>query len=247
MAEVSVGSTKIEFGLHLVEGDPGLTLILFIAFSLLLILGPRFGYYAHRNMTVTDIDTQRGIWRSLRQIGLFTTAYGVVGLVEILSSVTVAAMNVFLLATVFAVAFTIRRIHVTASPGSDLTARGSERLLWLGFVALVVIYFTAVTAGTARLAAGIEGTTALSALLYGVFFFEAQTANARLQGTLLDSLLRHLLPILVFSGLVGVLALATAIGVEPVVVWHVQVVFIIMTGAALMAGTIKLRQNLAGL
>lgn len=247
MIEVNLGVTEIEFGLHLVEGDPGLTFILFIAFSLVLILGIRFGYYAHRNLTVSDIDTQHGIWRSLRRIGLFTTAYGVVGILEILSSVTVAARNVFLLATVLAVAFTIRKIHATASTDTASTVPDFERLLQLGFVTLVIVYLAAVAAGTTRLAAGIEGTSALTSLLYGIFFFEAQTANTRLQGTLLDSLLRHLLPILVFSGLVGVLALATAIGIEPVVVWHVQVVFIIMTGTALMAGTIKLRQNLAGL
>lgn len=247
MIEVNLGVTDIEFGLHLIEGDPGLTLILFVAFSLVLILGIRFGYYAHRNLTKSDIDTQRSIWRSLRQIGLFTTAYGVVGIVEILSSVTVAARNVFLLATVLAVAFTIRRIHAAASTDTASTVSAVERLLQLGFVALVVVYLGATAAGTTRLAAGVEGTSALSSLLYGVFFFETQTANARLQGTLLDSLLRHLLPVLVFSGLVGILGLATAFGIDPVVVWHVQVVFIIMTGTALMAGTIKLRQNLAGL
>jgi hypothetical protein len=69
----------------------------------------------------------------------------------------------------------------------------------------------------------------------------------RLQGTMLDSLLRHLLPVLTFAALVSIVTLATVAGLDRAVVLHVQVVFIIMTATALMTATIKLRQNLASL
>ena len=64
---------------------------------------------------------------------------------------------------------------------------------------------------------------------------------------MLDSLLRHLLPVLAFAALVGIVNLAAAVGLDRIIVLHVQVVFVIMTATALMTATIKLRQNLASL
>lgn len=244
MVSVDLLVTEVEFGVHLIEDEPGLTLILFIAFSLLAIIGSRFWYYAHKNHQATEIQTQQAIWVYMRYIGLLATAYGGVGVAQIVTSLDFAAMNAVLLATTLVIAFTIRQIHF-AGPGAPPTPL--ERLIRAGFLALVFVYAIAVYTTPIRLAAGIEGLSALAFLLYGATFFEDQTADARLQGTLLDSLLRHLMPVLAFAALVGITALATAMGLAPVVVWHVQVVLIIMTGTALMTGTIKLRQNLAGL
>jgi hypothetical protein len=247
MVRIDLGIVDIEFGLHLVEGAPGLTLILFIAFSLLCIIGTRFSYYAHRNRVATDIASQKSIWEYIQYAGGFATAYGAVGILDILVSLDLTIKNVLLLATVLASAVTIRQIHAVGSTGNDGGLGPGEQVLQLAFVALLVVYAFVVVAAPLRVTAGLEGTAALVYLLYGVIFFEAQATNTRLHGTLLDSLLRHLLPLLMFSALVSILTLATALGIEPVVVWHVQVVFIIMTGTALMTGTIKLRQNLAGL
>jgi hypothetical protein len=78
-------------------------------------------------------------------------------------------------------------------------------------------------------------------------YYREQMAESRVQGTMLDSLLRHLLPVLTFAALVSVVALAIPAGLDRAIVLHVQVVFIIMTATALMTATIKLRQNLASL
>ena len=64
---------------------------------------------------------------------------------------------------------------------------------------------------------------------------------------MLDSLLRHLFPVLTFASMASVVALAVPFGLDRAVVLHVQVVFLVMTATALMAATIRLRQNLASL
>jgi len=102
-------------------------------------------------------------------------------------------------------------------------------------------------AGHTAWSAALEGAGALGFVMYGIAYFHDQTAHSRLQGTMLDSLLRHLLPVLTFASLVSIVALAVPFGLERVVVLHVQVVFVIMTATGLMTATIKLRQNLAGL
>jgi hypothetical protein len=52
---------------------------------------------------------------------------------------------------------------------------------------------------------------------------------------------------LTFASLTGIVAFAVPLGVDRLVVLHIQVVFIIMTATSLMTATIKLRQNLATL
>jgi len=62
-----------------------------------------------------------------------------------------------------------------------------------------------------------------------------------------DTLLRHLLPVLLFAAMVPALDLSVLVDLDRVVVLHVRVVFVIMTAVTLMTATIKLRQNLASL
>ena len=62
----------------------------------------------------------------------------------------------------------------------------------------------------------------------------------------MDTLLRHLLPVLLFAAMVPALDLSVLVDLDRVVVLHVRVVFVIMTAVTLMTATIKLRQNLAG-
>jgi uncharacterized membrane protein YoaK (UPF0700 family) len=145
-----------------------------------------------------------------------------------------------------ALAFSLRQIQFTAS-GSDQQSR-LERIGRIFFIALVVAYVIAVsTGGQNVVTAALEGLTALGFVTYGTISYHEQTADSRLQGTMLDSLLRHLLPVLTFASLISIVALAIPFNLPRIVVLHIQVVFVIMTATALMTATIKLRQNLAGL
>lgn len=239
---------EFEVGLNLVEDDPGLTFILFIAYSILLMLGLRFGYYANQNLQNTSIAGQRSIWRYLRYIGVLATLYGIVGVIEIITTIRIGPKNALLLGVILMLAFAIRQIHYTASADDAATMNPSERFVRSLFIGLVFGFAILVLAtGNNRITAAIEGISAFAFLTYGVIYFQNQVSNARLQGTFLDSMLRHLLPVLAFAALVSILSLWITFGLERVVVLHVQVVFIIMTATALMTGTVKLRQNLAGL
>jgi hypothetical protein len=145
-------------------------------------------------------------------------------------------------------AFAIRQIQYTASADDADSINTSERFVRSLFIGVVVAFAIIVLlTGPDRITAAIEAVSALAFLTYGVYFFQTQISNARLQGTFLDSMLRHLLPVLAFASLVSILSIWITFGLERIVVLHVQVVFIIMTATALMTGTVKLRQNLAGL
>jgi hypothetical protein len=112
----------------------------------------------------------------------------------------------------------------------------------------VILFAIAVSlTGQSEGTAAFEGITALAFVGYGFALFRVQTTNTRLKGTMLDSLMRHLLPVLAFAASVSIVALGIPAGLSRTVILHVQVVFIIMTATSLMTATIKLRQNLASL
>lgn len=248
MRNVDLLVFDLEIGLHQVEGDPNLTFIFFLALSLLTILGLRFAYYAHRNKVGTEIAMQLPIWRYLRYIGTFAVLYGIVGIVEITTNIEVAAKDGLLLAMTLLLAFAVRQIHFTARSADDWTPHDFERIVRAILIGAVFVYvLLVIVAGQSTWSATLQGASALAFAAFGLAYFQDHAKKARLQGTMLDSLLRHLVPVLGFVSMVGIVALAVPLGVSRVVVLHIQVVFLIMTATALMTATIKLRQNLAGL
>jgi len=238
---------QVEFGLHQVAGSASLTLVFFPSLVLLAVLGIRFGYYAHRNRAVADLGTQTPIWNHLLSVGLLAAVYGGLGVLEIVSSVRAPYKSAVMLALVFLLALTMRRLYTlsSGSPGTQTVERAVQATL----VALLAANLVGVLlAATPRIQAVLEGITALVFLAYGGAYYYEQTSRSRLQGTMVDSLLRHLLPVLAFGALVNLPALAFGLGiVDATVVPHVQVVFVIMTASTLMTATIKLRQNLVSL
>lgn len=245
---VDILGFSIEFGLYLVEGNANLTFIFFMGVSLLAALGLRFSYYAHQNMVASGIETQREIWESLRYIGVFAAVYALVWILDIVSSLAFASKNGLLLAMTLFLVLSLRKIAALTGREPLGGSEQFEGILRLVSAGAIIVYVLAVLLmGQNAITALIEGLIAVGLVGYGVAFFRQQVANTRLQGTMLDSLLRHLLPVMVFAGLVSIVALAIPMGIDRAVILHIQVVFLIMTGTALMTATIKLRQNLASL
>ncbi|MXR51187.1 hypothetical protein GRX03_06160 [Halovenus sp. WSH3] len=248
MTDAGSIALSVEFGVHLVEGDPTLTFITFLGVSLLAALGLRFSYYANQNRRQSQIESQREIWRYLQFIGALGAVYASAWLLEIVSSIRIGPKNGIWLAMILFLVLSLRQISVTAAGDVGANATQIDQAVRLGFIGGIALYVVlTVVFGESGLSAVIQGLTGVGFLAYGVFFFRRQISSTRLQGTMLDSLVRHLLPVLTFGALVSVAALAIPLGTNRTIVLHVQLVFLIMTATALMTATIKLRQNLAGL
>ena len=247
-----VGSVaEFEVGLHLLADDPSLTFVAFVAMVLLAAISVRFAFYAARNRRAS-VGTGDGVlWESLLAVGAVATVYALVGVLEIVTSIRATFKQGVLLAVVLLLALAVREVYYNAALSTDAEGRSEfrgRRALELAFVAVVaVVVFGIAALGLRRELLALQGVGALVFAGYGFHFGRRQTAAAMVQGTMLDSLLRHLLPVLAFATLVPAVDLATVAGLDRVVVIHLQVVFVIMTATALMTATIKLRQNLATL
>jgi len=251
-AERGVGSVAgVEFGLHLLADDPNLTFIAFVAMVLLAVIAARFGFYAALNRRATVATGDAVLWEYLLAVGLVATGYALVGVLEIVSSIRATFKQGLLLAVVLVLSLAIREVYYNAALSTDAEGRRDFRgrqALELAFVGVVaVVIFGIAILGLRRELLALQGIGALVFAGYGFGFGRRQTEAAMVQGTMIDSLLRHLLPVLAFATLVPAVDLATVAGLDRVVVVHLQVVFVIMTATALMTATIKLRQNLATL
>ena len=240
--------SSIAVGLPYAPNNPNLTFIFFIALTLLSVLGVRFSYYAYRNRQTSELGTGEGLWEALVLAGLGAVGFAVLGLVELLTVYVLPFKMGLLLATVFVLAVALRVLYHSVVPVTGGDAGGPEQGLTRAAVVGVVVVFAGLAlVGRHPLLLAAMGLSALGFALAGGLYGRRGAAEARVQGTVVDTLLRHLLPVVLFTALVPALDLAILVGLDRIVVLHIQVVFVIMTATTLMTATIKLRQNLASL
>jgi len=242
----------VTLGLDLIADNPDLTFIFFIAFVLQAMISIRFAYYAERNRRTSDVAGQNAIWGVLLWVGITGGAFALLGIIDIVSSIQTDYRNGVMVAHVALLAMALRSLRDNAVPDAG-RGGGLDRATltrWLGLAgtlaALAVVLATAAM-GPGPNVFAVESITAIAFATVGVAAGLQATAESRVQGTVIDTLLRHLLPVLLFAAFVPMVTLAVLGGLPLEIVLHVQVVFVIMTATALMTATIKLRQNLAGL
>ena len=238
---------NVDVELQFVAGDPNLTFIFFIALTLLATLGLRFGFYALRNRQASDLVSEHRLWDFLGVVGLLSVVFAVLGLLEIVTTLTFPFKQALVLAQVLLLAVTMRVLYRSVVPTTGEPHRFTRPLTRAASLAVLTVFVGMLLVGRHPLLVGTLGVSALAFAAAGFSFGRRGAAATRVQGTVVDTLLRHLLPVLLFAALVPAVDLATLVGLDRAIVLHVQVVFVIMTATTLMTATIKLRQNLASL
>lgn len=238
---------SLQLGVDLIAGDPSLTFVFFIALVLLCVLGLRFSFYAHRNDRASGLPEQARLWKLLVLVGVTAALYAVLGVVEMVAPIQTGFRRAVILGHVLVLALALEALSRAAVPATETVADDgvARRLTLAGGGAVVLVLIGSVALADRAPVAAVEGVAALGLAAVGVHRGRSGATAARVQGTVVDTLLRHLLPVLVFASLIPVSELAVLATIDRAIVRHVQVVFVIMTATALMTATIKLRQNLA--
>ncbi|WP_135661749.1 hypothetical protein [Halorhabdus rudnickae] len=243
-------ASDVAIGLTEIGGNPNLTFVYFIAFVLIGALGVRFCVYALWNRRASDLPSQASIWASLALVGGAAAIYGIVGVLDIVVDGIPSVRTAVFLGFVLLLALTMRSIAREGSlDNADADeGRGSGRAVVGVFVIAVVGVLVGEVLGLERRPIVVlAGVGAIVFATYGYWYGRSQLSRSMVQGTMLDTLLRHLLPVLAFGAAVPAIELVILGGIDRTIVLHVQVVFVIMTATALMTANIKLRQNLARL
>jgi hypothetical protein len=237
--------------------DPSLTFIFFISFSLILVLGLRFGVYAYWNLQATELESQATLWEFLLFVGLTAALYGFLGGIETATAVTQPSAVVttpyrdgVFLGFLLLLALTMREIYtndaLSNATEKQTGRRGARRTVETSFALVVTTsVFGSGLFGPNDILLAVEGLAAIVISVYGLSYGSRHISRSDVRGTMIDSLLRHILPVVAFGMLVLVVDLTMLVGIDILVARHIQVVFIIMTATTLMNTTIKLRQNVA--
>ncbi|EFW91589.1 hypothetical protein ZOD2009_13536 [Haladaptatus paucihalophilus DX253] len=235
-----------------VGADASGSVVRFIGSGLLSVSAAIFGFYAFRNLRLNRLESQRPFWRYLVSIGVAGVLYGALGMVGVLSPgrwLLALGHAALLFCTVF-LAFAMRELYYnsTLAPPSDerRIPLSQLRRIEVGFVGIILLELVVVLLlGHGSVVSLVKGLGSLSFAVYGLVFAERLESLAR--GTSIDTLRRHLLPVLVCSGLLGLADLGVVVGVESLLVSSVESVFVVMIGAFLLTATIRLQQNVRGL
>ena len=240
----------IEIGLSQALDNGSITFLYFIGTVLLAAIGLRFSFYALGNRRATSLESQAPLWNVLVLVGVTGMLYAILALVEVVTSIRTPYRQGLILAHVLTLAVVLRLLYRNVVPAARSEATGSSGLpnLWpLAAGVVVVVFGGLLVFGERPAILALEGVAGLIFTAVGFSYGHRGMRETRVQGTVVDTLLRHLLPVLLFASMVPIADLAVLADRYREIVLLVQIVFVLMAATALMTATIKLRQNLAGL
>lgn len=224
----------------------------FIAYVLVAVSAVIFGRYALRNLQLNRLESQGPFWRYLSLAGLMGVVYSAFAVVELLSGQlwALAFRDATLLFFVVFQAFAMREIYYNSAlaPPDDersFSLRAIRRLEGGFMVVIGIEWLTVFVVGSGELITGVKALGAIAFALYGLTFGQRLEAVAR--GTSLDTLRRHLIPVLVCVGCIGLLDVVVLLDVGVVVATATKNVFLVMIAAFTVTASIRLQQNVEGL
>lgn len=232
--------------------DASAAVVGFLGSVLIAVAAAVFGFYAVRNLRLNRLESQGPFWRYLALVGATAGLYGLLGIAAVVvesRAVTAFGHGALLLCIVF-LAFSMREVYYNSalSPPADEQRFSLETLrrIETAFVVVIVVEWLGVLLIDQLVVAQlVKAGGSLAFATYGVVFAEKLEAMAR--GTPLDTLRRHLVPVLVCLGVIGVVDLGSLAGASPVVVDGVRNVFVVLVAGFLITATIRLQQNVEGL
>jgi hypothetical protein len=232
--------------------DPSATVVHFLGSVIVAAAAFLFGFYAVRNLRLNRMKSQRPFWRYLVLVGSTAGLYGLFGIAEtvVRSRVLTAFGHGALLFCIVFLAFSMREVYydsaLAPAPEQQRFSLATLRRIEAGFVVVVLVEWVAVLLiDQSAVAQFVKALGSVAFAAYGAVFAEKLEAMAR--GTALDTLRRHLLPVLVSLGVLGVADLGVVAGLDPVIVQAVENVFVVLVAGFLITATIRLQQNVEGL
>lgn len=225
--------------------DP-IGIVFLIGYVLLIALGARVTSLA-RGLRRGSPRSQSILWDYLTFAGVIALLTGAVGVVDVVV-IELGVIAALWLAIQLIVALAMREGYFNARRGDAETDRrdrlSGRGLLELLFVALIVVVAFGLLFEVGTWVLVLAAVTAVAIAGYGLYYQLRRTREATTRGTLIDTLLRHLSPVLVFAG--GPVV-ALALGILPItehVAVAVAATFVVLTAGLLIPVTVKLHQHL---
>ena len=229
-------------------GDVGTAVVTIVGAALFVVLGARLTYLALRTRSSVT-TTEAAIWEYFAFAGLVATLYGGLVLTGLWTARTLPFLPGLLLAFALCFALAMREVYYNATLANAEVDRLGEfhlrRALEVGFVCLVVVVAIGPMLGAGRSGTILGALAGVAVVAYGLYFQHRRTKQVATRGTLLDSLVRHSVPVLVFAG-AGIVTPSLALGTtSEQIARALAAVFVLATATSLLGVAIKLQQHRA--
>jgi len=231
-----------------VAPDVGTATVTVVGGAMLAVLSLRLAYLA---VLTRDrvARPQAALWEYFAFGGVVGALYGGLVLVELWVGATLPFLDGLLLAFALLFALAMREGFFNATLSNAEADRLGEyrtrRSLEVGFVGVVLLVAVGPLLRPGPAFVAITAVAAVAVVGYGTYFQARRTAAPATRGTLIDTLLRQTVPVLVFAG-GGLVAPTLALGASSAAVADaVGAVFLVVTASSLMTVTIKLSQHLS--
>lgn len=228
--------------------DVGTAVVTIVGAALLGGLSLRLAYLAVRTRN-TVARPRAALWEYFGFAGVVGVLYATFVLLGLWIDVQLAFVDGLLLAFVLCFALAMREAYFNAALANAERDRLGEyrvrRSLEIAFVALVLVVSVGPLLGRPELFTILTAVAAVAVVSYGLYFQLRRSRRSGIRGTLIDTLLRQTVPVIVFAGgalVAPVLALGLA---STTVTSAVAGVFVVVTASSLMTVTIKLHQHLS--
>lgn len=238
---------------------PDALVVWIVAFTMCLTLGgwlTLIGYRVRKRV----LRPEQTLWGYFALTGFTASILGALGIAWLAAgheSTLFGAVVAVQLGFVVLCSLVLREAYYNRVFANDERDRLGQfpvrRLLELGFIGAIVIVGIGPLVGHAFSVQALEGRSIrtfaglVGALVvcYGSYFHHRRTHAAGTRGTVIDTMLRHLYPVLAFAGGGLVTALLSIAGIGDVIVDALAGVLLVMTATALVPLLVKFRQHLS--
>lgn len=226
--------------------DVGTAVVTVVGAALLLVLGLWLTYLALRTRASVP-SAQAALWEYFGFVGIVGAVSGAAILFARWLSASVPFRSGLLLAFALCVAFAMREAYYNATlANAEIDRLGDHHLrrsVEVAFVGLVLVTAVGPIVRPSAAFTVLAALAGVAVVAYGLAFQHRRTSAVATRGTVIDSLARHSVPVLVFAG-GAVVSPALALGAtsEPVA-RAVGGVFVLVAATSLLPVAIKLDQH----
>lgn len=220
----------------------------FVGYVLVAFASAALSIYAVRNRRRGRLEDHDTFLQYLLLAGLAGIVFGLAGGATVVEPIwpTLALRIGGHLSLIMFLAFALRdaatRIpHGPTSNDADVPTR--IRRIEFAFIGVILIETIAVAVlGQIPTVQVVDGAGSLIFAVYGIRF--GGRVESLMRGTTLDTITRHLIPVLIAAGFYGLADLTAVLGVVPTLSRSAANVFVVLLAAFLASSVIRLQQNI---
>lgn len=238
--------------------DPAGTVIVtrITTYLLLFVASVSLSYYTLQNATQQTIDSE--MWDYVVLAGVAGSLYAITASAETLAASEAFAANAAFIGglrricqmfVIIFLALAMRELYYESPQHTDelLAQFPIENIRYIEAAFLTVVFlqfFVIIVVGLLDIARIIQLAASIAFMLYGISFAGKIKRTAMTSRTVLGTMLRYIIAILLSAGAASAAEVGVVVGIQPAIVEGIAIVLTVMSITFILVLTTRLKQNI---